>query len=175
MPELVLTRIIDAANAQPCIDLGVAYFDWVAAQIAEHHGVILPPDEIAQIHADLIAEGPLLLNDPGRVYLGTVDGAPAAIGALKPDADGAGELKRIYVDPAHRGHGFGRRIFEQLIDDARALGYRRLRLETFPFMQAAVAMYRAHGFVDVEPFAGFEGADHGVGRFELFMELALDR
>lgn len=41
-------------------------------------------------------------------------------------------------------------------------------------MEAAIAMYRAHGFVEVAAFDGIEGGDHGVAQFELFMELELD-
>ena len=174
MADLVLTRITDPAAAQPCIDLARDYFDDLVELLDRHSGVRLGPDEVEQIHADLIAEGPALLVDPGRVYLGTVDGAPVAIGVLKPVADGVGEVKRLYVDPDYRGRGFGRRIFEQLLADARQLDYRRLRLETFPFMEAAIAMYRAHGFVDVGAFDGVEGGAHGVAQFELFMELELD-
>ena len=173
MSDLVLTRITDPADAQPCIDLARSYFDDLVELLARDCGVVLGADEVEQIHADLIAEGPALLVDPGRVYLGTVDGAPVAIGVLKPVEDGVGELKRLYVDPAQRGRGFGRRVFEQLIADARQLGYRRLRLETFPFMEAAIAMYRAHGFAEVAAFDGIEGGSHGVAQFELFMELEL--
>ncbi|MGI9188254.1 MAG: GNAT family N-acetyltransferase [Gaiellales bacterium] len=173
MSDLVLTRITDAAAAQPCIALARAYFDDLVADLDRHCDVQMDAEEVEQIHADLIAEGPVLLADPGRVYLGTVDGEPAAVGALKPVADGVGEIKRLYVVPAHRGRGFGHRIFDQLIDDARTMQYRTLRLETFPFMEAAVAMYRAYGFVDVDAFAGIEGGAHGVAQFEVFMELDL--
>lgn len=173
MAEIELNRVTDADAAAPAIALGRVYMDWLVEQVAEHCGVRLTPDEVEQMHADLIAEGPHLLVDPGRVYLGRVGGEPAAIGVLKPVGDGIGELKRIYVDPAHRGHDFGRLIFERLLDDARALGYAQLRLETFPFLTAAVDMYRRHGFVEVAAFDGAEAGARGLGGFELFMVLDL--
>lgn len=173
MAEIELIRVTDAEGAAPAIALGRVYMDWMVDQVAEHCGIRLSPEEVERLHADLIAEGPHLLVDPGRVYLGRVDGEPAAIGVLKPVGEGVGELKRIYVEPAHRGHDFGRTIFERLLDDARELGYRQLRLETFPFLTAAVDMYRRHGFVEVAAFEGSEVGDRGLGGFELFMELDL--
>jgi putative acetyltransferase len=74
------------------------------------------------------------------------EGEPVGCGALRLlDADTA-ELKRMYVSPAVRGKGLGRRLVAALEDEARTLGVRRLVLETGIRQTAALALYRATGF-----------------------------
>jgi putative acetyltransferase len=74
------------------------------------------------------------------------EGAPVGCGALRLlDAETA-ELKRMYVAPAVRGTGLGRRLLTALEAEARALGVRRLVLETGVRQTAALALYRATGF-----------------------------
>lgn len=73
-------------------------------------------------------------------------GTPVGCGALRLlDADTA-ELKRMYVAPAARGLGLGRQLVAALETEARALGVRRLVLETGIRQAAALALYRATGF-----------------------------
>jgi len=77
------------------------------------------------------------------VYRG---GTPVGCGALRLlDAETA-ELKRMYVIPTARGTGLGRRLVTALEKEARALGVRRLVLETGVRQKAALALYRATGF-----------------------------
>ena len=67
-----------------------------------------------------------------------------------------------------------RRLLEQVVEDARALGYRAVRLESLDFMRSAHALYRSVGFVESGPYEGLEGARNGVDQFEIFMRLDLD-
>jgi putative acetyltransferase len=74
------------------------------------------------------------------------EGTPVGCGALRVlDAETA-ELKRMYVSPSMRGKGLGRRLVAALEAEARALGVRRLALETGVWQTAALALYRATGF-----------------------------
>lgn len=169
-----LTRITGVDAARPCDALSREYMDWLVGRLHEVHDIVIGPAEVEEIHAALASEIALLLEDPGRLYLVTDGAHPVGMGILKPVGPDEGELKRMYIRPEWRGRAIGRMVFERLLDDARLLGYRGLRLETFGFMSAAVAMYEAHGFTYTEPFAGHEGAEHGVARVQLFMALDLE-
>ena len=168
-----LRRITTRESAVPCQELSNEYMDWLAGQVADSFGIVLPEQEIEELHADLRAQAEVLFHDPGRLYLGLVESEPVSLGLLKPVTQVEGELKRMFVRPPYRGRGFGSMMLHQLIDDGRELGYERLRLETFPFMEAAIALYRRNGFQDAPAFEGFEGATHGVGDVEMFMTLDL--
>ncbi len=94
---------------------------------------------------------------PGRggFFVARRGGAPVGCGALrKLDAETA-ELKRMYVAPAARGTGLGRRLVETLEAEARALGVRRLVLETGTLQHAALALYRNVGFAPIPLFGEY--------------------
>jgi ribosomal protein S18 acetylase RimI-like enzyme len=67
------------------------------------------------------------------------------------------EIKRVYVSPACRRTGLGRRIVEALQRRAAEMGFRTLVLETNPSFTDAVALYRGMGFQTVEHFGPYRG------------------
>lgn len=89
----------------------------------------------------------------GRLYLARVDGNVAGCIALRPLETGVCEMKRLWVRPTYRGHGVGRALCDRLVDDARQIGYRVMRLDTIgATMQKAVGLYRALGFREIPAY-----------------------
>ncbi len=88
----------------------------------------------------------------GRLYLGFSLGKAACCAGLRPLDDVAAEMKRLYVRPEHRVLGFGWILAKKIIEDARAIGYRKLLLDTLPAMKAAQSMYEMLGFRDVPAY-----------------------
>jgi ribosomal protein S18 acetylase RimI-like enzyme len=88
----------------------------------------------------------------GRLLVAEVDGGPVGCVALRPQAPGVCELKRLYVRPAYRGRGLGRRLLEALLAEAIAAGYREAVFDTLQSMTEAVALYRSLGFRETEPY-----------------------
>jgi putative acetyltransferase len=89
----------------------------------------------------------------GRLLLAYVDGSPAGCVALHRLEAGICEMKRLYVRSPHRGLRLGRQLLDRVIEDARRIGYARMRLDTVPgVMSTAVALYRAYGFREIAPY-----------------------
>ncbi|MBI2312724.1 MAG: GNAT family N-acetyltransferase [Betaproteobacteria bacterium] len=103
----------------------------------------------------------------GRLYLARWKGAVAGCIALRPLDRGIGEVKRLYVRPAHRGKRIGGALVGQIVADAREIGYRRLRLDTLPGMETARAVYAAFGFREIASY--YDNPLPGV----IYMELSL--
>lgn len=100
-----------------------------------------------------LAEIAIEYNTPAGALLLAFDNdkAIACAGVRKID-DTIAELKRMFVDPNYRGLQLGRQILQQAIDEAKLLGYKRIRLDTVPHMQAAINIYKAAGFYEIEPY-----------------------
>lgn len=104
----------------------------------------------------------------GSLWLAITDrGEAAGCVALRRLESGIGEMKRLYVRPEHRGAGLGKRLAQQVLEEAGSMGYRRIRLDTTPAMTEAIRLYESLGFTCIGPYRPnpVEGA--------LYMEIEL--
>jgi ribosomal protein S18 acetylase RimI-like enzyme len=138
----------DAADHQAVRDLFVEYsrslgfsldYQDFEAELADLPGKYAPPT--------------------GALLLARVDGAPAGTVALRQLGPGISEMKRLYVKPQFRGKrtengdSIGRALASRIVDTARGLGYRCLRLDTIGAkMDRAIRLYRSMGFVVIAPY-----------------------
>ncbi len=104
------------------------------------------------------------------LLLARSDGEPVGCVALRRIDDETCEMKRMYVDGRFRGHGVGRALTERLLADARALGYRRMLLDTSIRQAEALGLYARYGFTRIEPY--YEVAPE-LREWLTFMELDL--
>lgn len=92
----------------------------------------------------------------GSLLLATVAGEPAGCCALRAldtsDYPNAAEMKRLYVRPSYRGMGLGRRLAEEILEQALQAGFESVLLDTLDDMEAARALYDELGFQDIPPY-----------------------
>jgi GNAT superfamily N-acetyltransferase len=103
----------------------------------------------------------------GRLLLGMDGSRPAGCVALRPLDPGVCEMKRLFVRRDARGAGWGRRLAERVVAEARAAGYGRMRLDTLAGMAEAQELYRSIGFRPIPPYR------HNPVAGTVFLELDL--
>ena len=90
-------------------------------------------------------------------YTGWQGEALVVMGALKDHGNGTAEIKSMRVAEGQSGKGYGNAMLLFLIVETRKRGFRKLSLETGsgPPFEAALALYRKHGFVEGEVFGDY--------------------
>jgi putative acetyltransferase len=77
------------------------------------------------------------------------------------------EVKRLYVQPAFRGHKLGEQLMQVLTDTTRQLGYQRLVLDTVPQTVFAQSIYQRMGFTPIAQY--YDGPTLATQFFELLL------
>ena len=152
-----LTQASSETDLAEVAELFREYEEWLAIDLCSGN--------IEREVADLPgAYGP----SDGCLLLARHEGRPAGCVALRRFDDDKCEMKRLHVRPAYRGRGNGKALATEIIDEARRLGYRKMRLDSIADRMAeAVSLYRSLGFCEIPPFG-----DHPDG-CTLFRELDL--
>ena len=105
----------------------------------------------------------------GRLLLAFADGDLAGCVALRALADDVCEMKRLFVRENYRGRKIGNALIEKILEQAKTIGYAKMRLDTYPpKMPKAVALYNAYGFREISAYY------HNPFGETLFMEKNLD-
>ena len=103
------------------------------------------------------------------LYATVGDEASGCVALRELDADSC-EMKRMFVYPRFHGAGVGRALADALLDGARSLGYRRMRLDTSLGQAGARRLYERIGFRPIEPYYELPEA---LRDWLVFMELEL--
>ena len=99
------------------------------------------------------SDGAETMRRPDGVFvLVRSDGDVVGCGGVRPLDDGVGEVKRMWVSPAVRGTGMGRRLLDHLEEWVRRLGHDVVRLDTNSALTQAIAMYESAGYTAIERY-----------------------
>lgn len=86
-------------------------------------------------------------NHGGAFWVALRDGELLGTAGVYPVEDRMYELRKMYLRPASRGLGIGKRLLDTAIDWVRAQGGTHIVCDTIEEMTRAIAFYEAHGFV----------------------------
>lgn len=105
----------------------------------------------------------------GRLYIVKVENEVAGcIGLRKIDNENC-EMKRLYVRPKFRGHQIANKLVEMIVADAKEIGYRYMLLDTLPFLEGAIYLYKKFGFYEIESY------NNSPMNTSIYMKLDLQR
>jgi putative acetyltransferase len=140
-----MSHIIEATTAEQIEQVRNLFAEY-RAQLVVEPCLLAFDAEIAMLPAEYAPP-------QGKLLLATVVGQPVGCVGLRPfPLAGACEMKRLYVRPGFRGGKVGRHLVERVLEEARLLGYKFMRLDSHPpSMPSAVAMYRKFGFREIPP------------------------
>lgn len=131
-------------------------------------GFAIHDKEVDEMYASYQRRGCVyfVCQDNGKIIGG------AGIGVLPGASADTCELKKMYILPEGRGRGLGQRLLRECLDAARAMGYKRVYIETFNTMSSAMKLYERNGFRKTPGPLGITG-HFACDRFYL-LELGLE-
>ena len=145
-----LAAVDDAATREAARCLIDEYLRWIASAATERYGLTFDVD--AMVTSD-IEDRTKFYPPSGRCYVIRRGDSNVGVGCLKRLTPSVAEIQRMYVQPHVRGVGAGRLLLQQLLADARGIGYDTVRLESLKFLSAAHTLYKSVGFAEITPYA----------------------
>lgn len=135
-------RIVDAAATQPDLIALIAALD-------AYQSALYPAESNHLLDLAALPAGTLILRK--IMHRDEAVGC----GAVVLNHDGSGEMKRVFIDPWHRGQRLGEKLLAALEQAAAGKSCHTLRLETGIEQHAAVKLYQRCGYQICEPFAPY--------------------
>jgi putative acetyltransferase len=132
------------------------------AALDAYQSALYPPESNHFLDVDALAAPNV------RFFVARREGRALGCGALRIDAAGYGELKRMFVSPEARGYRLGRLLLDRIEEEARREGLPCLRLETGIHQPEALGLYRSAGYVEREAFG-----EYRPDPLSVFMEKSL--
>ena len=169
--EKVLTRPVLIPDDLKAVEkLWFDYLVWGNDKMQELYGVHPHnPKEAVEQDINQISK----FQPPyGQLIVAVYEDKVCGLGSLKSINPEIGEIKRMFVDPTFRRIGAGQAILEGLLSEAKKVGYKKVRLDSPKFMEAAHSLYRSFGFRDIEAYPEME-IPAEFKDYLLFMELDL--
>jgi len=149
IPQMVLLRPepADAADSQ-----------WMLEQ---YYAELDARFETGLDRAAVLTSDPEEITPPNGLFIAArFAGQPVACGVLKLVEPDVADIKRMWVSDRVRGRGVGRRLLRRLVAEGRAMGLRRVQLETNRALTEAISLYHSEGFVEVPAFNDEPHAHH---------------
>ncbi len=124
------------------------FVSWLFEEFPEQRDKILIYFEPVKWEKTLAALPDIHARPKGAMLLARIGDLPVGCIMYHEMSPGVAEVKRLFVSTEARGKGAASLLVEALIENARADGHTELRLDTTTFLDAAVQLYRKHGFED---------------------------
>ena len=142
--EPVLKIWVAGSDDYPLVEgLMREYIDWLPLDASDLQDVEREMSEVS------VEYGP----PKGLAVLAALDDDLAGVAGVRRISIGVAELKRMWVRPTARRRGVGRWLADRAIAEARAMGYRSVRLDTISDVRSeANHLYKSLGFDDVSPY-----------------------
>lgn len=90
------------------------------------------------------------------------DNTPLACGAIKKYNDTTVEIKRMFVQPEHRGKGYASKVLVALENWSKELGHKSTILETGLRQPEAIALYKKNGYEIIDNYPPYVGIENSV-------------
>lgn len=149
VPQYSIREASLARDLPSIRQLWLAHLTTSRQRLAADYDIHLPVEIAVEHDVATIAK---FQAPTGRILVAVQGDTMVGTGSFRRIGADVAEIKRMYVEPAHRGAGLGRLLLNGLLQTAKDSGYRSMKLETAPFRVPALSLYRSAGFVVTEPY-----------------------